>query len=395
MPTYKEEYRKRVEGVYGESFDWGGAAKRLAAGVIGAPADALLLMSYMAYLGGKISTEQLMLDFDSLEPYTLEGLSKEWGAPDEGLASYADWLTLGLGGVSKIVQKSAKKPMRKAITEHLLNKGKVDNPTIKKSIIDFSEKRDIALAKKKQKDVVKSKLSDEEDLSNHPGDPDRDPNWDYTEQERVQDAQYEAWKNDYHAEPSILEGKKVAEFTVKKREQKLQKIFPSKKSPDSMTDEEMWAQMDEGFLENDFASPTIDATLPGENRKIIQFNPKKKNNVPVVFQKSTHRRGGKPDGDPVMAYFDHKANEIIIDPELALQKYNEKAWLKPKVPGVRALPEDSFATYKDWERFLVEHEQAHTRLPRLKDEAYPDYENRMNDEAFKVIGKRSKYKKKI
>ena len=95
-----------------------------------------------------------------------------------------------------------------------------------------------------------------------------------------------------------------------------------------------------------------------------------------------------------MAYFDHDQKKIFIAPELAEKKYNEKAWLKPKVPRVKPLPEDSFPMYKDWERFLVEHEQAHTRLPRLKDEAYHDYENRMNDEAFRVIGKRNKYKKK-
>ena len=135
--------------------------------------------------------------------------------------------------------------------------------------------------------------------------------------------------------------------------------------------------------------------LPKKSAKVLRISPKKKSTkVPVKFRKSDHRRGGKPDGDHVMAYFDHKANEIIIDPELALQKYNEKAWLKPKVPGVKPLPEDSFDTYKDWERFLVEHEQAHTRLPRLKDEVYSDYENRMNDEAFRVIGKKNKYKKK-
>ena len=107
-----------------------------------------------------------------------------------------------------------------------------------------------------------------------------------------------------------------------------------------------------------------------------------KSDVPIIYRKSTHKRGGQSYGDQVMAYYDPKTNEITIDRDLAMQKFNEKAWTKPKVKGVKALPDDKFKTYDEWERFLIEHEKAHTRLPKEKGEGKGAYEQRMNDEAF-------------
>ena len=107
-----------------------------------------------------------------------------------------------------------------------------------------------------------------------------------------------------------------------------------------------------------------------------------KSDVPIIYRKSTHKRGGQAFGDQVMAYYDPKNNEIIIDRDLAMQKFNDKAWTKPKVKGVKALPDDKFKTYDEWERFLIEHEKAHTRLPIKKGEARGAYEQRMNEEAL-------------
>tara|TARA_Y100000401_G_scaffold98681_1_gene86600 strand:+ start:227 stop:1048 length:822 start_codon:yes stop_codon:yes gene_type:complete len=272
MTTYKQEYQKRVEKVYGEPFDWGGAAKRLAAGILGAPADGLLLMSYMAYLGDKITVDQLISDFESLEPYTLEGLSEKWGAPDEGLASYADWLTLGLGGTSKLVQKAAKKPMNKAITDHLLKKGGIESPKTQVTPIDLAERRDIALIKKKQKEKVQAKLSDEDLYDRRTDHQDDQYMFDYTEEDMLEDKARRAWEADYNSDPNVIEGKKMAEFTVRRREQELQKITPKAKSFDDMTDEEMFEQMG-GLDDMDYASP-VQEIIPQSSKKIIQFQPR-------------------------------------------------------------------------------------------------------------------------
>ena len=100
---------------------------------------------------------------------------------------------------------------------------------------------------------------------------------------------------------------------------------------------------------------------------------------------------GKP------AFYNRNENTVYIDNDLLRQRYADKAWTNPKVPGVNALPDDAFKTYDDFKQFVIEHELAHadhlpvkgieSRNPR-HGAKYAAYENRMNEIAFKRMGVR-------
>ena len=61
----------------------------------------------------------------------------------------------------------------------------------------------------------------------------------------------------------------------------------------------------------------------------------------------------------VSARTDYKNNQILIDPVKLKEDFNNKVWTKPKVKGVKPLPEDAFKTYEEWEEFVIKHERAH------------------------------------
>ena len=88
----------------------------------------------------------------------------------------------------------------------------------------------------------------------------------------LEDKARRAWEADYNSDPNVMEGKKMAEFTVRRREQELQKITPKAKSFDDMTDEEMFEQMG-GLDDMDYASP-VQEIIPQSSKKIIQFQPR-------------------------------------------------------------------------------------------------------------------------
>ena len=91
-------------------------------------------------------------------------------------------------------------------------------------------------------------------------------------------------------------------------------------------------------------------------------------------------------GTRVAATYSAIENVIKINRKVMAEKYKEKAWTKPKVPGVKALPENQFKTYKEWEDFIINHEMAHWKLGRQKsNETYAAYENRMNEWALNKI----------
>ena len=74
----------------------------------------------------------------------------------------------------------------------------------------------------------------------------------------------------------------------------------------------------------------------------------------------------------------HNEKTIYFDPFLAREKYREKAWKFPKLPGVKPLEDRHFPTERSWFDFLHEHELAHLKLKRKKNESTADYENRIN-----------------
>ena len=105
----------------------------------------------------------------------------------------------------------------------------------------------------------------------------------------------------------------------------------------------------------------------------------------IEYKKSDKiREGGK---DIVPAFIDTKTKKITIDRELLKKKFDDKAWTKPKVEGVNALEENIFKSYREWEKFVIEHEKAHIPNPRKEGESKGEYENRINEIALAKIGK--------
>lgn len=78
------------------------------------------------------------------------------------------------------------------------------------------------------------------------------------------------------------------------------------------------------------------------------------------------------------AKYDRNKNTIFIDEDELVARFNDKAWTKPKVAGVQALPEDSFKSLDEWRTFIVNHEKNHAKFRKLQDESLADYENRIN-----------------
>ena len=101
--------------------------------------------------------------------------------------------------------------------------------------------------------------------------------------------------------------------------------------------------------------------------------------------------GRKREKDSVAASANKKNKIITIDRELLKKKYQEKAWTKPKVKGVLPLQKDQFKTYEQFERFVIEHEVAHTKFLRRTDKSKKDYEtkgeyeNRINKIALSKV----------
>jgi hypothetical protein len=66
--------------------------------------------------------------------------------------------------------------------------------------------------------------------------------------------------------------------------------------------------------------------------------------------------------------------------------FESKAWTKPRMEGVKALPEDAFKTPREWANFVMLHEIAHTRFS-AEDLGLPPksaaYENKINEMAMK------------
>jgi hypothetical protein len=95
-------------------------------------------------------------------------------------------------------------------------------------------------------------------------------------------------------------------------------------------------------------------------------------------------------GEYVSAYYrpdeEGAGGTIYFDREhIEGEKFNEKAWTKPRMEGVKPLPEDAFKTPRAWANFAMWHEIMHTRFsaedlnlpPRS-----PAYENKINDLAM-------------
>ena len=133
-------------------------------------------------------------------------------------------------------------------------------------------------------------------------------------------------------------------------------------------------------------------TVPSYRAKAEQ--PLYRGAAPVKYGaiKKTRVGGLVEDIVPAFTRYDAEGNVIDININRAelKKKYNEKAWTKPKVKGVKPLPEDTFANEKEWEVFIIGHEQGHASQGRGPEKGTPEYaenENLMNEYGLEAVQK--------
>ena len=114
------------------------------------------------------------------------------------------------------------------------------------------------------------------------------------------------------------------------------------------------------------------------------------NTVKIIEANEDGSPVGKSKGDRyIPAFYNSKSNTIRFDRDyIEGTMFDEKAWLSPKVKGVKALP-DIFESPKDWSNFVMLHEVMHTRSARKPKETNVQYENRINKLALDEYKKQS------
>ena len=95
-------------------------------------------------------------------------------------------------------------------------------------------------------------------------------------------------------------------------------------------------------------------------------------------------KGKTPQPTPLGKY-NSETNTVFIDDTALIKSFNEKRWTKPRVKGVKALPEDAFQTPAEWRNFVLMHEIAHKIVKRTKGESTAKYENRINKKAIQLL----------
>jgi hypothetical protein len=80
---------------------------------------------------------------------------------------------------------------------------------------------------------------------------------------------------------------------------------------------------------------------------------------------------------------DNTSNHVIeINLNKLAQDFKDKAWTKPKVEGVDALPEDAFKTEQEWVDFVINHEVEHFSVRRQPNQSLAEFENLINKRAL-------------
>lgn len=89
-------------------------------------------------------------------------------------------------------------------------------------------------------------------------------------------------------------------------------------------------------------------------------------------------------------------NEILLNRELLRQKYEDKAWTEPKLQKdgskANALSENQFASYEEFEQFVLTHEYMHNVFPR--DNSFKttgEYETFINEKALQELDRQQAY----
>lgn len=108
------------------------------------------------------------------------------------------------------------------------------------------------------------------------------------------------------------------------------------------------------------------------------------------------------EGQKGAAQYNRDEKIIKVNRLLLKEKFNEKAWTKPRIlietihgekieSSMKSLPEDQFKDYQEFETFVIEHEYQHSIYSRKDfDKEFPgktigDYESEINDRAIKAL----------
>ena len=95
------------------------------------------------------------------------------------------------------------------------------------------------------------------------------------------------------------------------------------------------------------------------------------------------------------AFINYEKKTIRIDREYLKRQFYDLPHTKPKVKGVKALPIDTFRDADEYADFVMLHEYAHSYIRRNKKikETTGAYENRVNNEALRLMKKIRTYNK--
>ena len=138
--------------------------------------------------------------------------------------------------------------------------------------------------------------------------------------------------------------------------------------PERMPD----ADFETAFGENAF--PRLGETVDQHMQRVAR-------NVKVRYVDHIPSRPGEEDK---LIGGRYTGNEVLISRPALEEKFRDKAWTKPQVPGVKPLPENAFRTYGEFEAFSLRHELMHATVPQREafkgfpKESKAAYEDRIN-----------------
>ena len=78
-------------------------------------------------------------------------------------------------------------------------------------------------------------------------------------------------------------------------------------------------------------------------------------------------------------------NKVYFNSMLLQQKFDNKAWSKPRLEGVDPLPETAFSNYAEYKDFVHKHEVLRSTVRKLPHENDAQYENRINALALERV----------
>ena len=84
-------------------------------------------------------------------------------------------------------------------------------------------------------------------------------------------------------------------------------------------------------------------------------------------------------------------SKILVNLTALKEKFNTKAWTKSREgwEDLITYPEDQFKTFDEWLTFVMLHEYSHSKIFRQEGESAPNYENRINNNAMKMLNETS------